>query len=90
MEEFEESYDEEDLEEDQEEDSENIATDRISDSNLKKLDSVKEEVEEECKGEKDNQKQVYSKHRLNKLSGYKNFSNREDVYVDIGEFSWNF
>jgi hypothetical protein len=35
-------------------------------------------------------KEIFGKHRVNKLIGYTNFNNKEDSYHDVGEFSWDF
>jgi hypothetical protein len=33
-------------------------------------------------------KQVFMKHRFNKIKGYTNFNNRDDKIHDVSEFSW--
>ena len=60
---------------------------------VNELDAVKEEEEDENpqkQDEVDQKREIFRKHRINKIKGYVNFNNREDTWHDVGEFSWEF
>lgn len=61
--------------------------------NQQPLDSVKEEEEEHQSYEQSKKKELFEKHRLNlypAAAGYTNFNYKEDIFHDVGEFSWDF
>lgn len=53
------------------------------------LDSVKETDEEHQSEEQQKKKEIFGKHRINKIHGYVNFNQKLENFHDLGEYSWD-